>query len=222
MAGVFFFLISIRIFLFFIINLYQIAMDFFPLLSFLLLVFLLSVRIVSLKQKGIRVGSGAGKSPRGRILLYVAFLLVLFVFLIELVKLALEFPFNILPELFTEPLTDSVVLTSLGFIIITVSIILFLYALADFKYSLRFGLDKKNQGELITSGIFMFSRNPFFLSLDLYFTGLALYSPCLFFIVLAVLTVVIIHFFILKEEKFLLKVHGGKYRDYRKKVRRYF
>lgn len=197
-------------------------MDFFPLLSFLLLVTLLSAKIVSLKRKGIRVGSGTGKFSSGTILLYLVFLLVLLVFLFELVNQAIHFSFSLIYEPITKSLTDSLILKILGFLVVIVSLVLFTLALLHFKESLRFGLDEKNQGELVASGIFMFSRNPFFLSLDLYFTGLALFFPCLFFIMLAVITVVSIHFFILKEEKFLHKVYGRKYLDYRQKVRRYF
>ena len=197
-------------------------MDFFPLLSFLLLVFLLSARIVFLKRKGIRVGSGTGELSSGTILLYLVFLLVLLVFLFELVNQAIHLSFSLIPESITNPLVDSAILKILGFLVVIVSLVLFTLALLHFKESLRFGLDEKNQGELVTTGILMFSRNPFFLSLDLYFSGLALFSPCLLFIVLAVFTVISIHFFILKEEKFLHKVYGRKYLDYRQKVRRYF
>jgi len=197
-------------------------MDFFPLVSFLLLVTLLSAKIVSLKRKGIRLGSGTGKSSSGTILLYVVFLLVLFVFLFELVNQAIHLSFSLIPEPVTIPLADSAILKISGFILVVISLVLFTLALLHFKESLRFGLNKNNQGELVTSGIFKFSRNPFFLSLDLYFTGLALFFPCLLFFVLAVFTVISIHYFILKEEKFLHKVYGGKYRDYRQKVRRYF
>jgi protein-S-isoprenylcysteine O-methyltransferase Ste14 len=91
-----------------------------------------------------------------------------------------------------------------------------------FKTSIRFGLNDKNKGKLITSGVFAYSRNPFFLSLDLYFLGISLMLPNLFFIGFAVLTVISIHFFILKEEKFMLKAYGIEYKKYVSKVGRYF
>jgi protein-S-isoprenylcysteine O-methyltransferase Ste14 len=94
--------------------------------------------------------------------------------------------------------------------------------LLHFRFSLRFGLDDKNQGELVTRGVFSQSRNPFFLSINLFFVGLALFHTSVFFIVMALLTLISIHFFILKEEKFLRKHYGEAYQKYREKVGRYF
>ena len=95
-------------------------MDFFPLLSFLLLVFLLSARIVFLKRKGIRVGSGTGELSSGTILLYLVFLLVLLVFLFELVNQAIHLSFSLIPESITNPLVDSAILKILGFLVVIV------------------------------------------------------------------------------------------------------
>jgi protein-S-isoprenylcysteine O-methyltransferase Ste14 len=46
--------------------------------------------------------------------------------------------------------------------------------------------------------------------------------PNFFFIGFAVLAIVSIHFFILKEEKFMGKIYGADYEKYLQKVRRYF
>jgi len=87
---------------------------------------------------------------------------------------------------------------------------------------LRFGLNENNRGKLINTGIFSVSRNPFFFSIILCFVGTALIFMNWFFIGFAVLAIVSIHFFILKEEKFMRQHYGESYREYRKKVRRYF
>jgi protein-S-isoprenylcysteine O-methyltransferase Ste14 len=99
---------------------------------------------------------------------------------------------------------------------------LMLITLVHFKTSLRFGMSSSNKGDLITTGIFSFSRNPFFLSLNLYFTGQAMVFPAIVFIGFALMAVAGIHFFILKEEKFLIIFYGESYTSYQKKVRRYF
>jgi len=88
--------------------------------------------------------------------------------------------------------------------------------------SLRFGLDPNNLGELVTSGIFAFSRNPFFVSILFQFSGIALVYPTPYFVGIAVLSIIFIHIFILKEERFMLDNYGQEYKAYRKKVRRYF
>ncbi len=94
--------------------------------------------------------------------------------------------------------------------------------LTHFNTSLRFGLDKNTRGKLITIGIFSISRNPFFLSLDIYFIGTAMVLPSIFFLVFAATTVVSIHFFILKEERFMADNYSEEYLKYRQKTRRYF
>ena len=106
--------------------------------------------------------------------------------------------------------------------VISISLVLFALTLSHFKNSLRFGIDEKNKGELITKGVFSLSRNPFFLSIDIYFAGIALLLPNLFFIGFSVLAIVSIHFFILKEEKFMQSMYGKEYASYAKNVRRYF
>ncbi|MCK5730776.1 MAG: isoprenylcysteine carboxylmethyltransferase family protein [Draconibacterium sp.] len=110
----------------------------------------------------------------------------------------------------------------LGTIITIGSLIFFALTLQNFNKSLRFGMDSENLGGLITNGVFSISRNPFFISIILYFKGIALIYLSPFFIIFAALTMVSIHSFILKEEKFLQKNYGSEYEEYAKNVRRYF
>ncbi len=97
-----------------------------------------------------------------------------------------------------------------------------LLTLRALKQSLRFGLNKKNLGKLVTSGIYVWSRNPFFLAIDCLFVGITLVFPTPFFIGISVLTLVSIHLFILKEERFMHENYGDDYKSYAKNVRRYF
>ena len=199
-------------------------MDFlsiFPFVSFLFLAVTLIVRIIYLRKKGIRVYSKSGEKPKILLFLYPVFGLLFLVWLAELAKLAFQFSFSVLPEFLTNSLLNFQWLRYAGVILIFISLVFWMFTLLDFRYSLRFGIDDKNQGELITTGIFSRSRNPFFLSINLYFTGLAIYQTSLFFLVMAGLTLVSIHFFILKEEKFLRKHYGEAYRKYIGKVGRY-
>jgi len=195
--------------------------NWFPFLSFLIFVVILSGRIYYLKRKGIVVSSGLVKKRKSIFLLYPIFLLILLLWLFEIAKPAFHISFSLLPETITNLLFESLFLKFAGVSLISISLILLAVTLLHFKNSLRFGINGKNKGKLITTGIFSFSRNPFFLSLDLYFLGVALLMPSFFFIGFLVLAVVGIHFFILKEEKFMLKIYGGEYRKYLRKVRRY-
>jgi protein-S-isoprenylcysteine O-methyltransferase Ste14 len=194
----------------------------FPLAGFLFIAGALAGRILVLRKKGIRVSSKAAGKPRHLLLLYPFFVALLVVWLSELLRLAFGLTLGFLPDWFTGELSAGILLKILGAVVLVAALIVLMLALLHFHDSLRFGLDEKNQGQLITRGIFSFSRNPFFLSIILYFSGLALMHPSLFFILMALLTVISIHFFILKEEKFLLRFYGEAYRKYRKKVGRYF
>lgn len=194
----------------------------FPLASFLILIILIYLRVVILKGKGVKVSSGSGKKTKAIVFLYTVFLLILLLWVWEMMKRAFQINFSILPEKLTKPLIESISITIAGTILTGIALVLLTSALIHFKNSLRFGMDEENQGKLITTGVFSLSRNPFFLSLDLYFLGIAVLLPNLFFIGFAVLALVGIHFFILKEEKFMQNVYGNEYDNYTKKVRRYF
>jgi len=195
--------------------------EIFPFISFLALITLISGRIFFLKRKGINVSSESVKKNRLGIFVYSAFLLILLLWLFELTKFAFHFSISVLPKVLVKPLFESDLTKIAGVLVTGFALILLTLTLIHFKNSLRFGLNEKNRGKLITTGVFAFSRNPFFLSLDIYFLGIAILLPNLFFIGFAVLTCVGIHFFILKEEKFMRNVYGVEYLEYRRKVRRY-
>ncbi|MEE4285574.1 MAG: isoprenylcysteine carboxylmethyltransferase family protein [Mariniphaga sp.] len=194
----------------------------FPLISFLFLAISLIVRIIYLRKKGIKVSSKSGEKPKILLLLYPVFGLLFLVWLAELARVAFQFSWLLLPEFVTKSLLNFQWLRFAGAILIFISLAFWVLTLLDFRFSLRFGLDEKNLGKLITSGIFSRSRNPFFLSIDLFFTGLALFHPSIFFLGMAALTLVSIHFFILKEEIFLRKHYGEVYKKYQEKTGRYF
>lgn len=200
------------------------VLDSIPLAGFLFILILLIERILFLRSKGIEVGVGSNpeKMKNNKLLLYPVFGLILLLWLFEITKPAFHFSFSILPEILTTQLSESVLLKITGVVLILLSLILWTITLIHFKTSLRFGLNENNQGKLITTGIFSLSRNPFFLSLDLYFIGIALIFPTMFFVGFALLVLVGIHFFILREEKFMLKVYKQEYEKYIKKVKRYF
>lgn len=193
----------------------------FPIASFLVLIILIAGRIIYLKKKGIHITPDKRKTGKTKILINTVFGIIMLLWFFELAKPFVSSSFSILPESITTLLTNSLPTKIAGISIITVSLVLLLFTLLHFNKSLRFGLSEKNPGKLVTEGVFSFSRNPFFLSIDLYFFGVAILLPNYFFIGFAFLTFVSIHFFILKEEKFMRKVYGGAYENYKLKVRRY-
>jgi protein-S-isoprenylcysteine O-methyltransferase Ste14 len=93
--------------------------------------------------------------------------------------------------------------------------------LISFGKSWRIGIDENNSNELITNGMFKYSRNPIFLFMDMYFVGIMLIYPNVVFILLAIGVIAGVHLQILREEEFLLKKFGEKYIEYKNKTRRY-
>ncbi len=199
-------------------NLFEI----FPLISFFILEILIAGKAIILKNKNVKVGSSTKKSRLTKYILFPVYLLIVLIFVLELINPVFYTGLSFLPEFLSTPLSTSVFLKITGVILTTVSLLLLLKTLIDFKNSLRFGIFSDNLGELITTGIFSISRNPFFVSIEHYFWGIALILTTPFFIAIALLSIVSVHFYILREEKFLTANYGEAYKKYAKKVRRYF
>jgi protein-S-isoprenylcysteine O-methyltransferase Ste14 len=191
-----------------------------PATGFLLLVLLISFNSYVLKKKGVRV-SAAGTGKPGNIQwFYPVFAVFFLLFLGEIFNPL--YGFSVLPKVLQSFLFNSVLISLTGVMAVLLSVCLMKTTLKDFGNSLRFGMNKNNTGKLVKTGVFIRSRNPFFLSLLLFFTGTALIFPNLFFLIFAVSAFTGIHFSILKEEKFLKQVYGDDYLTYQQKVRRYF
>ena len=87
------------------------------------------------------------------------------------------------------------------------------------KNSWRIGIDTETKTELITAGIFQFSRNPIFFGMIVSLVGLFLTTPNALTILFLILGHILIQIQIRLEEEFLTEQHGQKYTDYKQKVR---
>jgi len=196
--------------------------EIFPLISFIVLVLMIAGRIIFLKKKKVPVNTKTKKNAILNFLLYPIFLLLFLLLIFELTKQTVQISLVIMPNLISNNLVDSFFLKIFGTLLIIVSLICMGFTLWNFNKSLRLGTNSNNLGKLITKGIFAITRNPFFVSIALYFVGIALVISNLFFVGIALSTIISIHFFILKEEKFMRKNYGKEYENYVKKVKRYF
>jgi len=111
-------------------------------------------------------------------------------------------------------LIDSLPARFIGLGLVALALVIFSGAFVSFGDSWRMGFDVKTPGTLVTKGIFAVSRNPIYLALDLWFCGIFLINGNLFFLLFAVSTIGAIHWQILQEETFLLKLYGQNYQDY--------
>ncbi len=192
-----------------------------PLIAFVIFLFAILWRVIWLKKTGINVFPRDENKNLMKKILFPVFGVLFLIWLFEITKPLFFDSLQVLPVFLTKSLIHSLILQIAGSLVIFLSILLWIVTLFHFKSSFRFGLNENNQGKLITTGIFNVSRNPFFLSINLYFIGISLIMPNLFFIGFAFLAIVTTHFFILKEEKFLQKIYGDDYLNYRKNVGRY-
>jgi|GEM_PF-77510 len=88
------------------------------------------------------------------------------------------------------------------------------------KNSWRIGIDTETKTELITAGLFKYSRNPIFFGMLLSLVGLFLTTPNALTGLFFILGYVLIQIQIRLEEEFLTNQHGQKYLAYKEKVRR--
>jgi protein-S-isoprenylcysteine O-methyltransferase Ste14 len=94
-------------------------------------------------------------------------------------------------------------------------------ALVGLQQSWRVGVREGERTELIQSGIYRYSRNPYFLSYIIMFVGYTILLASWILFVLSAVGVVLTHRMIRSEEDHLARTHGESYEAYRSRVPRY-
>ena len=108
-----------------------------------------------------------------------------------------------------------------GFCIGIVGDLIFLISVLCMKDSWRAGIPDRDRTELVTEGIYAFSRNPAFLGFDLQYIGLLLMFCNLLTGMFSVFAITMLHLQILQEERYLTAAFGPEYLQYRRHVLRY-
>ena len=200
-------------------------MDFFNFFQFvyvLLFLLIFAGRSIYLQMKGVRVFViGKGK-PIPKAILEAFFIIIFFFWIFEQLRASLHLEMQFFDWGVTSVLINKIGLKIAGVALLVAGMSVFIWALLSFRKSWRIGIDTQNAGDLITNGVFSFSRNPVFVFINMYFIGTALIYPTWFFIIIAAMAIAGIHLQILNEEKFLRQQYGKSYVNYSKKVRRYF
>ena len=99
--------------------------------------------------------------------------------------------------------------------------VIFLLSVLCMKDSWRAGIPDQEHTELVTSGIYRFSRNPAFLGFDFMYIGVMLMYCNLLTVPLTVFAIVMLHLQILQEERYLDETFGEAYREYKRHTFRY-
>ena len=108
-----------------------------------------------------------------------------------------------------------------GFCVGILGNLIFLISVLCMKDSWRAGIPVKDKTELVTDGIYTYSRNPAFLGFDLQYIGMLLMFCNLLTGLFTVFAIVMLHLQILQEERYLTVMFGSAYLDYRHRVFRY-
>jgi len=114
------------------------------------------------------------------------------------------------------------VIRYIGALLALLGVLVFVVAMVTMRSSWRAGINTNEKTEMVTAGIYRFSRNPAFVGFDLFYIGSALLFCNLFNVVFAILSIIMLHLQILEEEKYLPTVFGTNYLEYKMKTARYF
>ena len=98
---------------------------------------------------------------------------------------------------------------------------IFLLSVLCMKDSWRAGIPDKDKTELVTTGIYRYSRNPAFLGFDFMYIGVLLMYGNLLTLGFSAFAMVMLHLQILQEERYLETTFGEPYREYCRHVCRY-
>ena len=195
--------------------------DYFQVITLIIFLLVFFGRTIWLRRKGTKVfvlGSGKKGSTA---LLEKSFLFFFSIWLIQIGIHSLHRNIQFLPLVLFNQIFKNQIIQFAGATVIFVGLIVFCLSLISFNSSWRVGIDTVSPGDLITTGVFSVSRNPIFLSMDLYFLGTFLIYSNLFFLMCFVCIALGFQFQIRQEESFLLARYGDKYRKYMVQVNRF-
>ncbi len=113
------------------------------------------------------------------------------------------------------------ILQLIGWVLLHASLIWIFIAQMQMADSWRIGIDKQNETQLITKGLFSVSRNPIFLGIIIADLGLFLVTPNALTLLILALVFTSIETQVRLEEKYLSQSHGESYMKYRNQVRRW-
>ncbi len=98
---------------------------------------------------------------------------------------------------------------------------IFLLSVLCMKDSWRAGIPDTDKTQLVTTGIYAFSRNPAFLGFDFMYIGVLLMYCNVLTLGFSLFAMIMLHLQILQEERFLASTFGEPYREYCRRFFRY-
>lgn len=109
----------------------------------------------------------------------------------------------------------------IGFCLGMLGNFIFLCAVLTMRDSWRAGIPATDKTELVTGGIYSWSRNPTFLGFDFMYIGICMLYCNPFTIFFSMFAVIMLHMQILQEEKYMTDTFGADYSAYKLRTCRY-
>ena len=169
------------------------------------------IKLISQRKQGIQTNL-LGKGKEGFVKA-IEISLKIVTFIVPIVELI---------SIYMNTYIEIIWIRVLGCILGILGVGVFVISILTMRDSWRAGVPNDEKTELVTTGIYAYSRNPAFLGFDLIYLSILFMFFNWGLLVITVLTVVMFHLQIVKvEEAFLIKTFGEEYLEYRKKVCRY-
>jgi protein-S-isoprenylcysteine O-methyltransferase Ste14 len=148
-------------------------------------------------------------------------IVVMFSWAYEIVAYSWPLRSHVFPSWLAPIVVDATAVRALGVVVVCAGLLTFARALWAFADSWRIGIDRNTAGALVTGGIFAWTRNPIYVALDLIAFGTFLVQGRAIFLALSLALAGLLHYEIVREERYLAGAYGDAYRSYCARVGRY-
>jgi protein-S-isoprenylcysteine O-methyltransferase Ste14 len=108
-----------------------------------------------------------------------------------------------------------------GYLLMVASVVIALASLWDLGDAWRVGVIEEQQTQLVQTGVYGRTRNPYFVAYLLMFAAYTVLLQNMLLLALAILGFGMIHAMVRREESHLATRHGDEYRQYARHVPRY-
>ena len=179
--------------------------------TIILLITMVITRVLVLKKQGIQAMQFGAIDKKD-------FLIPPFAFFYFYLVFAHTFGW---PSIHEKEIFHSEAIAWVGVCFCAAAIGLIFYSLISFRKSFRVGIDVNVTQELITTGVFAYSRNPMYVAFASVLLGQFLVFPSWILLIYIVAATWLFNRQVLLEEAFLKQRYGEEYSEYCKRVRRY-
>ncbi|HET7570220.1 MAG TPA: isoprenylcysteine carboxylmethyltransferase family protein [Gammaproteobacteria bacterium] len=184
---------------------------YFAVLTLVLMVGMVLARVAMMKRKGVQAFK-FGQIDKSD------FLIPPFALFYFYLVLAAAFHW---PSVSTHAFFLSEAVGWLGVACCIIGLSLLLWSLISFGSSFRVGIDADHPDQLVTTGVFAFSRNPIYVAFAVILLGEFLIFPNWILLLYLCAGIALFHRQVLREEAFSKLHYGQDYLAYCRRVRRY-